>query len=47
MRMEADTDRIKALPSTLTSAELENNVPLVEAVTEIWTNARRNRSIVQ
>lgn len=47
MKMEADEDKIKALPSTLTSAEPQNNFPLAEAVTEIsWTNARMNRFIV-
>lgn len=33
---EAAIDRIKALPRTLSSVELESNCPLAEAVSEIF-----------
>lgn len=36
MRMEVDIDRTKAWPSTLVTAEPENNFALAEAVTEIF-----------
>jgi len=36
------------LSSSSSNAELENNFPLAEAVTEIfWRNASRNKSVVQ